>query len=317
MDYGVVMTYSRLFLLVSLIFFLAIGSIVFQHHQQLMAVQSSHCIDIPAMPDYLSSKDPHDAIAAINHARQLEHIHALQLPTNFYQLSPVQQQFVLLNLERVDRKIQPLVMDAMLSQMAQAYSQQMRNLNFFAHSSPIAGSFSERINNNALLYNHYRLAAENLAGNPVAGVGPIYEYMYDDSVEACGHRQNMLDPQLRLVGIGLVFGSPYGSISAQEFLTSASWNPYVSGSAQQVKPLISIVANSDDANHQLRLTAQQDNSDPLVRVTWFLDSPNKPLYVGNDWMVDIRALPKGKHTILAYGVDGVEQYAVACYGVSV
>lgn len=311
------MTYSRIFLLVSLTLFLAIGGIVFHHHQvgTAVTVQNGGCVDVAATPDYLNSKDPHDAIAAINHARQQEHIHALQLPPNFYQLSAVQQQFVLVNLERTDRHLQPLSIDDTLSQLAQSYSQQMRDLGFFSHTSPIGGSFPDRINSNALLFNHYRIAAENLAGNPVAGIGPIYEYMYDDSVEACGHRQNILDPQLHLVGIGLVLGSPYGSISAQEFLASASWNPYVSGFVQQTKPSISIIANTDMAMaaRQFRLTAQQGTSDPLVRVTWFLDRPDKVLHVGNMWMVDAQQLPRGKHTILAYGVDGVQQYAVARY----
>lgn len=307
------MIYSRFFLLVSLSLLLAVGGIVINTQHRVVTEQTGSCIDIAATPDYLSSRDPHDAIAAINYARQQEHVRALRLPENFYQLSPVQQEFVVLNLERTDRDLQPLYLDDMLSQMAQAYSQQMRDLKFFSHTSPIGGAFSDRINGNVLLYNHYRMAAENLAGNPVPGLGAMYEYMYDDTVENCGHRQNILEPQLRLVGIGMVTGSSYGSISAQEFLSAASWNPYVSVPAQQTKPSISITANVAKKDQQIQLVAHQVSSDPLVRVTWFIDNLDQLQYVGNAWTMNTHHLKPGKHTILAYGVDGVQQYAVASY----
>lgn len=308
------MKHLRLLLLSSCLFFLVSSAILLRHHSTII-VQHGGCVNIAAIPDYLNSNNPHDAIQAINYAHQLEHLPALRLPTNFYQLGPIQQQFLLLNQERTERKLQPLRMDATLSQIAQAYSRQMRDLNFFAHTSPIGGSFADRINSNPDIDNHYRVAAENLAGNPVAGIGPIYEYMYDDAVEACGHRDNILGPNLQLVGIGLVFGSPYGSISAQEFLASAPWNPYTGAVLQQVTPSISIKA---DVSKQgvIQFTAQQNGDDSLVRITWFLDSIDKPLYVGKMWAIERKHLPVGKHTILVYGVDSVQNYAVARYVVA-
>ena len=212
---------------IALLFFTAIGTLLYYHHHIATLNYTGQCIDIPAYPDYLSSGKATDAIAAINNARAIEHVHALHLLANFYQLSAVQQQFVLVNLERTDRKLPPLQLDVVLSQMAQAYSQQMLDQHFFSHTSPTSGTFADRINANPLLAHHYQMVAENLAGNPVAAVGPIYEYMYDDASEACGHRQNILDPHLQFIGIGLVMGSTYGSISTQEFLGSAPWNPYI------------------------------------------------------------------------------------------
>lgn len=203
-----------------------ISMLLYRQHHRGDIQHTGSCINIPALPDYLSSNRPQDAIAAINNARHREHLQPLRLPTHFYQLSPVQQQFILVNLERSDRHLPPLRLDALLSHLAQAYSQQMHDHNFFSHTSPLTGSFSERINSNPLIANHYQLAAENLAGNPVAGIGPLYEYLYDDATEQCSHRANILDPHLQLIGIGVVMGSQYGSISAQEFLSSAPWNPY-------------------------------------------------------------------------------------------
>ena len=194
-------------------------------------VQQTSCINIPATPNYLNSGRPTDAIAAINHAHQQEHIHALQLPGKFYQLSPVQQQFILVNAERVDRGLHPLLLDTILSQIAQSYALQMTTQHFFNHTSPTGVTFVQRINSNPAVRNHYSTAAENLAGNPVGGVGPIYEYMYDDAREGCGHQVNILTPQLTHIGIGEVVSNTYGTISVQDFIASAPWSPY-QGSSQ-------------------------------------------------------------------------------------
>jgi len=192
----------------------------FTGYQRTIAqmIQYGSCVNIPATPDYLSSHSSEDAIAAINHARQFEHLLPLRLPSNFYSLDAAQEQFVLVNLERTGRGLRPLQMNAVLSTMAQNYSEQLSQFHFFSHTSPISGTFTQRLNSNPAIAHKYSLAAENLAGNPVAGIGPIYEYMYNDAQEHCGHRQNILTPSLTLVGIGVVPDSTYGSISAQEFL---------------------------------------------------------------------------------------------------
>jgi uncharacterized protein YkwD len=109
-----------LFLL--LIFTILLGGAFLVHQHRTTVVAISGCTDIPASPDYLSTNSEQDAIAAINNARQLEQLHPLHLPANFYRLDPTQQQFLLVNLERTDRSLRPLQMDANLSQMAYAYS---------------------------------------------------------------------------------------------------------------------------------------------------------------------------------------------------
>src|SRR5579863_993029 len=255
------------------------------HHRIVTSIAHGGCVDIPATPDYLSSDSSTDAIAAINNAHQLEHLPSLNLPGNFYHLDPAMQQFLLINIERTDRHLHPLTLDANLSQMALGYSEQLRDLHFFSHTSPISGSFGDRVNGNPAIAGHYSIAAENIAANPVAGAGPIYEYMYDDSVEACGHRHNILNPTLTTVGIDWVRGGPYGSISAQEFIASASWSPYVATPPVTSMPPLSInlnrTANSTILHVQVRIPA--DFNANIERITWFLDHVGTPAQVGSAW----------------------------------
>lgn len=323
----------RRFILV--LIFILLGATFVRGWQSSPGVsQAAGCVDVPASPDYLASNSERDAVAAINNARAGEHLPPLRLPENFYQLDPAQQQFVLINLERTDRGLPPVRLDANLAQIAQNYSRQMRDLHFFAHTSPIAGTFGERIDSNPALAGHYALAAENLAGNPVPGAGAMYEYMYDDGAEACGHRENILDPLVSLVGIGWVPGSKYGSISAQEFIDSASWNPYRGALPAAQTPRVRIVELQQDARNiveywwiryrrwgkRASLVSFHAQLGPVVgnaRLTWFLDRVGNLPFSGADITLDLSALPPGRHTLLVYAVDGEQNYGMASYVVDV
>ncbi|GAC1349179.1 MAG: hypothetical protein NVSMB27_19870 [Ktedonobacteraceae bacterium] len=310
----------RTLLVLATIFLVSIGYFLIRQHQSSGVVDAStpDCMDVAASPDYLSSNSAQDAIAAINHAREGEQLPALRLPANFYQLDPPHQQFVLLNLERSDRGLRPLQWDGTLTEMALAYSRQLLDLHFFSHTSPIGGTFDQRMNGNVVIANHYSQAAENLAGNPVAGAGAMYEYMYDDAVEACGHRHNILNPALTLVGISWLRGSIYGSISAQEFLTSAAWNPYTGTSVVASTPQVRIFASTpEDGSRLLQCQAVTKDSIGIARITWFLDGLSHPLHVGASLLLDTRRLSSGEHTLLVYAVDGEQHYAVARYAIEV
>ena len=298
-------------IIVVLLFLLAVavGGFLVSHRQPSVASVAG-CVDIPASPDYLSSKSETDAIAAIDYARSEENLPALRLPANYYRLGPAQQQLILINLERTDRRLPPLRMDATLAQMALAYSRQMSNLHFFSHTSPISGTFTNRIDSNPATANHYSLAAENLAGNPVSAAGPIYEYMYDDSAENCGHRSNILDPNLTLVGINWVRDREYGSISAQEFLTSAPWNPYTSPSPDTIAP--SVVAGQPLLKGSvLTCHALAADNVGVVRITWFLDHVGNQVSLGPILTLDVSHLSPGKHMLLVYVVDGALNYSMS------
>jgi uncharacterized protein YkwD len=301
----------RKILVLLLILCAVAGGTLFIRSQQQPTVESrGGCVDIPASPDYLNTDSEADAIAAINNAHEQIGLPPLRLPANFYHLEPPQQQFILVNLERTDRRLSPLKMDAALSQMALGYSRQLSNLHFFSHTSPISGTFTERMDNNPATAYHYSLAAENLAGNPVAGAGPIYEYMYDDSAEDCGHRLNILDPDLNLVGINWVRGSQYGSISVQEFMTSAAWNPYTSPPSDTIPPYV-IIEPPYLKGLKLFCRVLAGDNVGVVRITWFLDRIGNQPYHGSVLTLNIGHVAPGKHTLLVFAVDGALNYGMA------
>jgi uncharacterized protein YkwD len=287
---------------------LAAGAWLIGHRQSRAAARGA-CVDIPASPDYLSSNSESDAIAAIDNARAQENLPALRLPPKYYHRSPAEQQLILINLERTDRKLPPLKMNTSLSQMALAYSRQMSNLVFFSHTSPISGTFTDRVENNPAISNHYTLAAENLAGNPVTSAGPMYEYMYDDSAEKCGHRLNVLDPELTLVGINVVRDRVYGSISAQEFLAPAVSNPLTNTLPDTIAPLV-VIEQSSPLNTLLIYNALATDNVGVVRITWFLDHVGSQPYIGSVLKLDTRHLSPGTHTILVFAVDGALNYSL-------
>lgn len=309
---------QRAILFITIFILLCIFSftMVFLHFQQsvMQRIQTGGCVDIPATPEYLITGSEADAIAAINHARLFEHLPALHLPANFYHLNAIQQQFILVNLERTDRGLRPFTLDHNLSTIAQAYSMQLSKLRFFSHTSPIGGTFSERINNNPTLANHYTLAAENLAGNPVAGAGPMYEYMYNDTADTCGHRINILSPELTRIGIGMVSDGTYGTISVQEFLAPSALPSYSDAISHDAPPRVSIWG-IEDARHKTLYCQVQNitTTTNIVRTTWFLDTIDRPVKVGPFFSLTLARLKPGKHTIYAYAVDGEQQYGMAQY----
>jgi uncharacterized protein YkwD len=300
----------RIMVTLLLLLAIAMSSFLVSHRQPSVASSVAGCVDIPASPDYLSSRSEADAIAAINNARLEENLPALRLPANYYHLDPAQQQLILINLERTDRHLPPLRMDAALAQMALAYSRQMSDLHFFSHTSPISGTFTNRIDSNPATANHYSLAAENLAGNPVAGAGAIYEYMYDDAAENCGHRANILDPHLTLVGINWVHDGEYGSISAQEFLAPAPWNPYTHPSPDTIAPSVT-TEQPHLKGSVLTCHALATDNVGVARITWFLDHVGNQVSLGPTLTLDVSHLAPGRHILLVYAVDGAQNYSMS------
>ncbi|MBE3101089.1 MAG: hypothetical protein IMZ47_02325 [Firmicutes bacterium] len=127
----------------------------------------------------------------------------VQPPTSSqgYQLSADEQQMIqLVNQERQKVGVAPLKIDVELSRVARIKSTDMRDKNYFSHTSPTYGSPFEMMKNFGITY---RTAGENIAKHSSV-IGAHTGFMNSD-----GHRANILNPSFTHIGIGIVDGRYY------------------------------------------------------------------------------------------------------------
>lgn len=120
------------------------------------------------------------------------------------------QVLTLVNQERQTRGLQPLWRNSTLEAQAEAYACEMIHYDFFGHDNPINGS-NLRTRNAEFGY-PFRLIGENLA----AGQQTARDVM-KDWMNSRAHRENLLNPNFREVGIGIRLGGDYGTYWVQEF----------------------------------------------------------------------------------------------------
>ncbi len=120
-----------------------------------------------------------------------------------------QQMLNLVNLERTSRGLRPLQADLELTRIARLKSQDMINLNYFAHQSPTYGSPFDMMRAFGITY---RYAGENLAG------APTVERAHTGLMNSSGHRANILSQNFTHIGIGVVSGGRYGMMFTQMFV---------------------------------------------------------------------------------------------------
>jgi uncharacterized YkwD family protein len=113
------------------------------------------------------------------------------------------------NAERAEAGLTPLKIDYRLVQTARAKSNDMIRGHYFDHQSPTLGSPFDQMKKAGIAY---RYAGENIAGNPSAA-GAMTSWM-----NSSGHRANILNPDFKHIGIGVVDGGPYGKMLTQQFI---------------------------------------------------------------------------------------------------
>jgi uncharacterized protein YkwD len=127
----------------------------------------------------------------------------------------------LLNGERADNGLAPLVPNAKLAVAATAYAQDLVAGSYFSHAGRDGSGVFERIDRTGYMpRNSGWILGENLAWGTgsLATPGAIMQaWMNSD-----GHRHNILDPDYREIGIGIVAGNPaatngLGATYATEF----------------------------------------------------------------------------------------------------
>jgi len=127
-------------------------------------------------------------------------------------LPPLAQQVVdLTNAYRVAAGCAPLAVSPQLTAAAAAHSQDMAQNNFFSHTGSDGSSPWDRIKRTGY---SYRSAAENIAAG-YRTAGDVVQGWYNSP----GHRQNMLNCDLREIGVAYADGGSYGRYWTQVFAT--------------------------------------------------------------------------------------------------
>lgn len=101
----------------------------------------------------------------------------------------------LVNKERVNRGLQPLAIDAKLTDCAQAKAQDMVNKNYFAHNSPTYGSPFNMMEQWGI---KFTAAGENIAEGQRTAEEVMTSWM-----NSPGHRSNILSDSFADIGVGV------------------------------------------------------------------------------------------------------------------
>lgn len=114
----------------------------------------------------------------------------------------------LLNDERRKEGLVPLVMDEEIREVARAHSRDMFTRGYFAHDTPEGITPAQRLDKMGI---KYTIMGENLA------LAPDVALAHRGLMNSPSHRENILFPDYRKVGIGAVNGGIYGIMFSQEF----------------------------------------------------------------------------------------------------
>ena len=102
----------------------------------------------------------------------------------------------LVNAERAKQNLAPLKLNAQLSKVAQLKSEDMKNNNYFSHTSPTYGSPFDMIKQFGINYSY---AGENIAKGQKTASAVVNAWMNSE-----GHRANILNKNFTDMGIGYV-----------------------------------------------------------------------------------------------------------------
>ena len=107
----------------------------------------------------------------------------------------------LVNEIRVKNGLNPLISDWELSRVARYKSQDMKDNNYFSHTSPVYGSPFNMMKKFGI---SYKTAAENIAKGQKTPQAVVNSWM-----NSSGHRANILNPSYKKIGVGYVAGGNY------------------------------------------------------------------------------------------------------------
>lgn len=107
----------------------------------------------------------------------------------------------LVNVERAKHGLSALAYDWQLSRVARIKSQDMKDNNYFSHTSPVYGSPFQMMKNFGITY---RTAGENIARGQATPAAVVNAWM-----NSSGHRANILNSSFTHIGVGYVSDGKY------------------------------------------------------------------------------------------------------------
>ena len=126
----------------------------------------------------------------------------ITVPTVSSSVSSYEAEFVrLVNKERSARGLKPLTQNWELSRVARYKSEDMKNKNYFSHTSPTYGSPFEMMKSFGI---QYRTAGENIARGYTTPKSVVNGWM-----NSSGHRANILNSSFTEIGVGYVEAGKY------------------------------------------------------------------------------------------------------------
>lgn len=118
------------------------------------------------------------------------------------------QMVTLVNNERTSRGLAPLTVNESLQNLARRYSDDMFKRGYFSHYNPEGDSPFDRMEHAGIAYSY---AGENLA------LAPSTELAMQGLMNSPGHKANILKPEFKQIGVGVIDGGIYGKMFTQEF----------------------------------------------------------------------------------------------------
>lgn len=112
------------------------------------------------------------------------------------------------NVERQKIGLSPLSIDDSLTIAARKHAKDMLERGYFSHYTPEGYSPFDRLDKEQIPYTY---AGENLA------LAPDVQIAMDGLMKSKGHRENILSPNFKKVGIGVFNAGIYGEMFVQEF----------------------------------------------------------------------------------------------------
>ncbi|KEZ47768.1 hypothetical protein AZ46_0220130 [Metabacillus indicus LMG 22858] len=136
---------------------------------------------------------------------------SLNIPSGSAYQSMESEVVTLVNKERAKYGLKPLAANWEVARVARYKSEDMRDKNYFSHTSPTYGSPFDMMKSFGIQYSY---AGENIAAGQTTAQSVVTAWMNSE-----GHRKNILSSNFKEIGVGYAKGGSYGHYWTQMFIS--------------------------------------------------------------------------------------------------